>query len=165
MYNTELRVSYAHHTQFAVSDLHFATVYGLRTDLGGCKIFGGGGMPLCVKVRTNVVCPAMLCPSNGDVLATPLLGYRSSLSVACMVRFWFKSFQNSTVHKTSLVQGSPFLLAVYTHEVPLCLCSVFCSHSQVRLSTARYRGAFGARTTPQTASHNLNHMHSMVLTV
>ena len=43
MYNTELRVSYAHHTQFAVSDLHFATVYGLRTDLGGCKIFRGGG--------------------------------------------------------------------------------------------------------------------------
>ena len=79
---------------------------------------------------------------------------RSSLSVAWMVRFWFKSFQNSTVHKTSLVQGSPFLLAVYTHEVPLCLCSVFCSHSQVRLTTARYH-AFGAQTTPQTVSHNL----------
>ena len=25
-----------------------------------------------MKVRTTVVCPAMLCPSNGDVLATPL---------------------------------------------------------------------------------------------
>ena len=35
--------------EFAVSDLHFATVYmyGLRTDLGGCKIskFSGGRMP------------------------------------------------------------------------------------------------------------------------
>ena len=48
MHNTELRVSYAHYTrEFAVSDLHFATVYGLRTDLGGCKIpkFSGGRMP------------------------------------------------------------------------------------------------------------------------
>ena len=40
------------------------------------------------------------------------LGYSSSLSVAWMVRFWFKSFQNSTVHKRPLVQGSLFLLAV-----------------------------------------------------
>ena len=59
-----------------------------------------------------------------------------------------------TVHKISLVQGSPFLLAVYTHEVPLCLCSAFCSRSQVRLRTARYR-AFGARATPRTVSRNL----------
>ena len=31
--------------EFAISDLHFAIVYGLRTDLGGCKIskFSGGG--------------------------------------------------------------------------------------------------------------------------
>ena len=55
-----------------------------------------------------------------STLKTVDLGYHSSLSVAWMVRFWFKSFQNSTVHKTSLVQGSLFLLAVYTHEVPLC---------------------------------------------
>ena len=46
MYNTELRVLYAHHTRVC-RDLHFATVYGLRTDLGGCKIskFFGGEMP------------------------------------------------------------------------------------------------------------------------
>ena len=81
--------------------------------------------------------------------------YRLSLSVAWIVRFWFKSFQNLTIRKTSLVQGSLFLLAVYTHEVPVCLCSVFCSRSQVRLSTARYR-AFGAPTTPRTVSSNLN---------
>ena len=83
------------------------------------------------------------------------LGYRLSLSVACMVRFWFISFQNLTVHKTSLVQVSPFLLAVYTHDMPLCLCSVFCTRSQVQLSTARYH-TFGARTTPRTVSRNLN---------
>ena len=71
-----------------------------------------------------------------------------------MVRFWFISFQNLTVHKTPLVQGSLFILAVYAHEVPLCLCSVFCSRSQMRLSIARYR-AFGARTTPRTVSRNL----------
>ena len=33
--------------EFAISDLHFTTVYGHRTDLGGCKIpkFSGGGCP------------------------------------------------------------------------------------------------------------------------
>ena len=48
--------------EFAVSDLHFAMVYGLRTDLGGCKIpkFWGEDAALCVEVRTNVVCPC--CP-------------------------------------------------------------------------------------------------------
>ena len=89
------------------------------------------------------------------MLKTVDLGYCSSLSVAWMLRFWFISFQSSTIYKTSLVQGSLFLLAVYTHEVPLCLCSVFCSCSQVWLSTARYR-VFGARTTPRTVSRNLN---------
>ena len=88
------------------------------------------------------------------MLKTVDQGYRSSLSVAWIVRIWFKSFQNSTFHKTSLVQGSLLLLAVYTHEVPLCLCSVFLSRSQVRFSTPRYR-AFRARTTPRTVSRNL----------
>ena len=39
-----ITLNYESHTlivrEFAVSDLHFATVYGLRTDLGG---FLGGG--------------------------------------------------------------------------------------------------------------------------
>ena len=56
---------------------------------------------------------------------------RLSLAVAWMVRFWFKSLQISTVHIKPLVQGSLFLLAEYTHEVPLCFYSVFCNHSQV----------------------------------
>ena len=43
--NTELRSSLipSSYASFAVSDLHFAMVYGLRTNLGGCKIRGGGG--------------------------------------------------------------------------------------------------------------------------
>ena len=47
MYGT----NYESHTlilrEFAVSDLHFAAVHGLKTDLGGCKIpkFHGGGCP------------------------------------------------------------------------------------------------------------------------
>ena len=47
--------------EFAVSDLLFATVYGLRTDLGGCKIpkFSGGGCPqtplLASALRAEVV--------------------------------------------------------------------------------------------------------------
>ena len=36
MYNTDTLIIH----EFAVSDLHFAMVYGLRTDLGGCKIPG-----------------------------------------------------------------------------------------------------------------------------
>ena len=83
-----------------------------------------------ISQKLNDVCnKRSVWPSNTLKIVDP--GYRSSLSVAWMVRFWFKNFQNSTVHKTSLVQGSLFLLAVYTHKVPLCLCSVFCSHSQV----------------------------------
>ena len=62
--------------EFAVSDLHFTTVFGLRTDLGGCKIpkfsgvgvGGGGGCPRGSSYKRSV---PMLCPSNGDVLATP----------------------------------------------------------------------------------------------
>ena len=42
IYNTELRSSIirSSYASFAVSDLHFPTVYGLRTNLGGFKIRG-----------------------------------------------------------------------------------------------------------------------------
>ena len=49
--------NYKSHTlEFAVSDLHFATVHGLRTDLGGCKIpkFSEGMPP---DPATNLVYP------------------------------------------------------------------------------------------------------------
>ena len=48
-------------------------------------------------------------------------------------------FDFSRVWIRDYVQGNLFLLAVYTHEVPLYLCSIFCSRSQVRLSTASHR--------------------------
>ena len=55
IYNTELRSSLirSSYASFAVSDLHFATVYGLKTDLEGCKIRAGGcyKLPLAVSSR------------------------------------------------------------------------------------------------------------------
>ena len=42
--------------------------------------------------------------------------------------------QNLTAPERLLVQGNQVNLAAYTHEVPLYLCSIFCSCSQVRLS-------------------------------
>ena len=74
-----------------------------------------------------------------------------------------QKFPNLTVHKTSPIP-SLFLLAVYTHEVPLCLCSIFCSRSQVRLSTVRYR-AFGVRTMPRTVSCNLKWAQKLLDTI
>ena len=73
---------------------------------------------LFLKNWTTFATKRSVWPSN--MLKTVDLGYRLSLLVAWMVRFWFKSFQNSTVHKTLLVQGNLFLLALYMHEVPLC---------------------------------------------
>ena len=90
-----------------------------------------------LKNRTTFATKYSVWPSS--TLKTVDLEYRSSLSVAWMVRFWFKSLQNLTSHKRPLIQGNLLLLVVYTHEVPLYLCSIFCSRSQVRLSTASYR--------------------------
>ena len=52
--------------------------YDIRTDLGGCKIpkFSGGGCPqtpLKASALHAEVCVPMLCPSNSDVLAKPLI--------------------------------------------------------------------------------------------
>ena len=81
-------------------------------------------------------------------LKTVDLDCRSSLSVAQLVRFWFKSLQSLTVHDRQFLQGNLFLLAVCTHDVGLYLCSIFCTHSLLLFSAASYR-AFGARNTPQ----------------
>ena len=72
-------------------------------------------------------------------LKTVDLDYRSSLSLTRLVRFWFKSLQSFTAHDGQFPQGNLFLLAVCTHKVPLYLCSIFCSHSLVQVSTASYR--------------------------
>ena len=66
------------------------------------------------------------------------LDYRSSLSIARLVRFWFKSLQSLTTHDRQFLQGNFFLPAVCMHEVPLNLCSIFCSRSLVQVSTASY---------------------------
>ena len=44
-----------------------------------------------------------------------------------------------TAHDRQFLQGNLFLLAVRTREVPLYLCSIFCSRSLVQVSTASYR--------------------------
>ena len=81
-------------------------------------------------------------------LKTVDLDCRSSLSVAQMVRFWFKSLQSLTTHDRQFLQGNLFLLAVCTHDVGLYLCSIFCTRSLLQFSAASYR-AFGAWNTPQ----------------
>ena len=72
-------------------------------------------------------------------LKTVDLDYRSSLLVARLVRFWFKSLQSLTAHDRQFPQGNLFLLAVCMHDVALYLCSIFCTRSLVQFSTASYR--------------------------
>ena len=76
-------------------------------------------------------------------LKTVNLECRLSLSVAWLVKFWFKSLQ--------FLQDNLFLLAVCTHKVPLYLCSIFCSRSLVQVSTASYR-VWSMEHTPNCAS-------------
>ena len=77
---------------------------------------------------------------------------RSGLSLVALGcsagQFWFKSLQSLTVHDRQFLQGNLFLLAVFTHDVGLYLCSIFCTRSPLQFSAASYR-AFGARNTPQ----------------
>ena len=62
----------------------------------------------------------------------------SSLSVVRLVRFWFKSLQSLTAHDRHFLQSNLFLPDVCTHKVPLYLCSIICSRSQVQVSTVSY---------------------------
>ena len=58
------------------------------------------------------------------------LDYRSSLSVAWMVRLWFESLQSLTVYAQPLVEGNLYQFSLWrTHRVPLFTCSLFCSYS------------------------------------
>ena len=75
---------------------------------------------LVLKNRTTLATKLSVWTSS--TLKSVDLEYRSSLSVAWMIRFWFKSLQNLTAHKRQLVQGNVFL----PHEVPFYLCSIFC---------------------------------------
>ena len=61
----------------------------------------------------------------------------SFVALSCSLpRFWFKSLWSLTDHKRQFLQGNLFLLAM--HEMPLYLCSIFCSRSLVQLSAVSY---------------------------
>ena len=108
---------------------------------------------LFLKNRPRLAKKRSVRPSSR--LKTVDLDCRSSLSVAQLVRFWFKSLQSLTVHDRQFLQGNLFLLAVCTHDVGLYLRSIFCTRSLLQFSAASYR-AFGARNTPQLYPVTLN---------
>ena len=110
---------------------------------------------LFLKNRPKLVKKRSIRPSSR--LKTVDLDCRSSLSVAQLVRFWFKSLQSLTVHDRQFLQGNLFLLAVCTHDVGLYSCSIFCIRSLLQFSAASYR-AFGARNTPQLYPVTLNYL-------
>ena len=95
------------------------------------------GQGVFLKNRTTLPKKCSVRPSSS--LKTVDLDYCSSLSVAWLVRFWFKSLQSLTTHNRQFLQGNLFLLAVCMHDVALYLCSIFCAHSLVQFSTASYR--------------------------
>ena len=81
-------------------------------------------------------CKKTLCLALEYIKNCPLgVSFVTFGSVAQPVRFWFKSL---TVHERQFLQGNIFLLAVCMHEVPLYLCSIFCSHSLVQVGTVSY---------------------------
>ena len=92
---------------------------------------------LFLKNRPRLAKKLSVRPSSR--LKTVDLDCRSSLLVAQLVRFWFKSLQSLTVHDRQFLQGNLFLLAVCMHDVALYLCSIFCTRSLVQFSTASYR--------------------------
>ena len=101
---------------------------------------------LFLKNRPRLAKKRSVRPSSR--LKTVDLDCRSSLSVAQLVRFWFRSLQSLTFHDRQFLQGNFFVLAVCTHDVGLYLCSIFCTRSLLQFSAVSYR-AFGARNTPQ----------------
>ena len=91
-----------------------------------------------ISQKPNDTCKKQNLHLALEYIKTVDLDYRSSLLVAQLVRFWFKSLQSLTAHERQFLQGDLFLLTVCTHKVPLYLCSIFCSPSVVQVSTASY---------------------------
>ena len=87
------------------------------------------------------------------------LGYRSSLSVAWMIRFWFKSFQNSTVHKRPLVQGSLFLLAVISIKCLSICAPSFATVVRCDCGALRVIARLKRRPRPELYLVTINHRH------
>ena len=86
-------------------------------------------------------------------LNTVDLDYRSSLSVAWLVRLWFKSLQSLTAHNRQFYKVTYFFwLCVRTR------CLSICAPSFVAVVWCKWALrviAFWARNTPQTVSRNL----------
>ena len=111
---------------------------------------------LFLKNRPRLAKNRSVRPSSR--LKTVDLDCRSSLLVAQLVRFWFKSLQSLTVHDRQFLQGNLFLLAVCMHDVALYLCSIFCTRSLVQFSTASYR-VFERGTRPKLYPVTLRRVH------
>ena len=77
---------------------------------------------LFLKNRTMLAKKRSFWPSSR--LITVDLDYCLSLSLAQLVRFWFKSLWSLTIQERQFLQGNLFILAVCTHEVALFLCSL-----------------------------------------
>ena len=128
----------------AIFKISLAVVILQRRKVVRCVQFTGQGV---ISQKPTEACKKRsVRPSSR--LKTVDLDCRSSLSVAQLVRFWFKSLQSLTAHDRQFLQGNLFLLAVCTHDVGLYLCSIFCTRSLLQFSAASYRG-FGERNTPQ----------------
>ena len=87
---------------------------------------------LFLKNRTTLPKKRSIRPLSR--LKTVNLDYHSLLLVGQIL---VQSLQ-ITAHDRQFLQGNLFLLAVCTHEVPLYLCSIFCTCSLVQVSTASY---------------------------
>ena len=64
------------------------------------------------KIEWRLQKKSFIWPSS--TLKSIDLDYRSSLSVAQLVRFWFKSLQSLTANERQFLQGNLFLLAAHT---------------------------------------------------
>ena len=83
-----------------------------------------------------------------STLKTVHLGYCSSLSVARLVRFWFKNLQSLTDHKSSSYKVTySFWLCVHTRCLTVCAPSFV---AVIWCNWALWIIAFGVWNTPQT---------------
>ena len=89
---------------------------------------------LFLKNRTTLPIKCSVWPSSR--LKPIDLDYHSSLSAAQLLRFWFKKLIAHD-RRTSSYKVTYFFWQC-THEVPLHLCSIFCSCSLEQRSTVSY---------------------------
>ena len=99
-------------TYSAQSHLTAATKEGAQIERGEnhevCAVYWKNGTTLATKRSIWPLSTLKHCQSRVSFIAFSHLDGQ----------IWSKSLHSSTVHKRPIVQGSLFLLAVYTHEVP-----------------------------------------------